>query len=107
MWVNLFCPSSANALKDTGSNLARVASYRKYFILSYLYRFHLDDFIILATVLLRHPLKSTLLRRRKAAGSYAGTFELRRQTLLAWKRAVAGGLDQAGKRFVGYLRSIR
>jgi len=45
---------------NTGSNPVGVAGYRKYFILSNLYRSELGDFIILLTVLLRYPLKSTV-----------------------------------------------
>jgi len=45
---------------NTGSDPVRVAGYRKYFILSNLYRSQLDVFIILLTVSLRYPLKSTV-----------------------------------------------
>jgi hypothetical protein len=44
---------------NTVSNPVGFAGYRKYFILSNLYRSELGDFIILLTVLLRYPLKST------------------------------------------------
>ena len=45
---------------NTGSNPVRVADYRTCFILSNLHRSHLGDFIILLTVSLRYPLKSTV-----------------------------------------------
>src|SRR6202040_3886959 len=45
---------------NTGSNPVRVAGYSKCFILSHLYRSQLGDFIILLTVSLRYPLKSTV-----------------------------------------------